>query len=511
MDAHQVAVASVAAQTRQLYEEKIPFRIYHGSTNSTCRSQRRRDNTVDISKLDRVLHVNRHTKTAVVEPNVPMAVLLESTIKDGLVPLVVLEFPGITAGGAFCGTSGESSSFRYGAFDSTVNWIEIVLPTGEITQASKKRKPDLFWGAASGFGTLGIVTLLEVQLRDAQKYVQLTYHHALSVSEAVDTLQEETAKDTNEYVDGIAFNPKSIIICTGHMVNELPDGMRSRHFTRSWDPWFYVHVERIRKRMHRGSANITEFVSLADYLFRYDRGGFWTAKYAFKYFITQFNRITRFILNPFMHTRVMYRAMHKSGLSDYYMLQDVGVPYDKAGDFTSWLDSNLNVYPIWLCPLRLRRDSPQSHYGLHAELANPNTPDLLNFGVWGPLSFDRRKAVRQNRALEQKVHQLGGKKWLYAHAYYTEEEFWANYDRKSYDALRERYAATYLPSVYDKVKVDVDAEEAATRASWTAWLLAVFWSIWPLRGLYGVYTAVVGGDYLLQKSNGNSSGALKAE
>lgn len=100
----------------------------------------------------------------------------------------------------------------------------------------------------------------------------------------------------------------------------------------------------------------------------------------------------------------------------------------------------------------------------------------------GAVSSGRPACIAQNRALEQTVHRLGGKKWLYAHAYYTEDEFWAHYDRASYDALRKRYGADYLPSVYDKVKVDVEAEEAAAKASLTAWVLAVFWMIWPMRG-----------------------------
>lgn len=55
-----------------------------------------------------------------------------ASLNKGLVPLVVMEFPGITVGGGFSGTSGEKlSSFRHGAFDNTVNWIEIVLPNGE--------------------------------------------------------------------------------------------------------------------------------------------------------------------------------------------------------------------------------------------------------------------------------------------------------------------------------------------------------------------------------------------
>jgi Delta24-sterol reductase len=36
----------------------------------------------------------------------------------------------------------------------------------------------------------------------------------------------------------------------------------------------------------------------------------------------------------------------------------------------------------------------------------------------------------------------------------------------------------------------------------------VFWSIWPLMGLYGVYKAMRGGDYLLPKSSRESSKEL---
>ncbi|MCJ1327969.1 hypothetical protein MMC10_004644 [Thelotrema lepadinum] len=501
IEAHAVAVEVIATRTRALHESRTPFRIFHGSTNSTRRSQRSIDNIVDTSKLNNVLRVDKDRKTITVEPNVSMGSLVEETIKHGMVPLVVMEFPGITVGGGFSGTSGESSSFRYGAFDSTINEIEIVLANGDVTRATKTGKQDLFWGAASAFGTLGIVTLLEVQLRDAKKYVQLTYQLSPSIAQTSALLQQEISRETNDYVDAITFSLDSTVICIGCLVDEVPDRALPCQFLRSRDPWFYLHVQRAQRGLEKSATTITDFVPLVDYLFRYDRGAFWTGRYAFKYFITPFNRITRFLLDPFMHTSVMYRALHPSGLADFYMVQDVGIPYDKAEEFTLWLEEHhLKLYPLWLCPLRLRRDSPNSHHGLHSEFADPAAPDLLNFGVWGPLSFNRREAVRQNRALELKVHQLGGKKWLYAHAYYTEDEFWDNYDRKSYDALRSKYYATHLPSVYDKVKVDADAEEAAIHASWTAWLLALFWCIWPLRGLYGVYKVIVGGDHLVQKT-----------
>ncbi|KAK7408594.1 hypothetical protein QQX98_009242 [Neonectria punicea] len=495
MDAHKVAVAAVSERVKKFHALQEPFRMYHGSTNSTRQSNRRVDNTIDTSNLNHVLEVDTAKKTIFVEPNVSMGALVEATLKHGLIPLVVMEFPGITVGGGFSGTSGESSSFRYGAFDATINSIEIVLADGTIANASKSEKQDLFWGAASAFGTLGVVTLLEVQLRDAKKYVELSYQLSTGPAETARRIQEECGKESNDFVDGIVYSMDSTVICVGRLVDELPSGSEPRHFTRRQDRWFYLHVEKAQQTLKKDpSAIVTDYIPIVDYLFRYDRAGFWVAKYAFKYFLTPFNRVTRYILDPLLRTSVMYSAGHKSGIFDYYMVQDVGVSYDSVEEFQSWLHEKHNIYPLWLCPLRLQRDSPDSGHGLHSEFSKPGTPGLLNFGIWGPLTGNRRDAINHNRALEQKVEECGGKKWLYAQAYYTEDEFWRHYDRTSYDALRSKYSAGYLLSVYDKVKVDMDAggEEA---------MLKTVRTDWPMQGLKGAYKAVIGGDYLLQKKS----------
>lgn len=146
LQAHDDAVVTVSSRVRQFYENKQPFHNYHGSTNSTRKSQRGRDNIVDTSSLSNVLNIDVEQKTALVEPNVSMDAPVAATFGEfGLVPLVVMEFPGITVGGGFSGTSGESSSFRYGAFDATINWIEIVLSNGSVTRAyrTKAEKTDL--------------------------------------------------------------------------------------------------------------------------------------------------------------------------------------------------------------------------------------------------------------------------------------------------------------------------------------------------------------------------------
>lgn len=508
MDAHDAAVAIIAGNVRQFYDRQEPFRIYHGSTNSTRQSQHRQDNIIDTSKLINVLMVDVENQVALVEPNVAMDALIGATVPyNHLVPPVVMEFPGITAGGGFSGTSGESSSFRYGFFDRTVKWIEMVLPNGEVVTASSDRKPDLFWGAASSFGTLGVITLLSIQLIEAKNFVELTYHAVPSMSLAIKKMDEATADPSIDYLDGIVFAKDSIVVCSGRLTTNVPAGVKVSRFTRAKDPWFYLHAKTVTSR---AAHPIVELVPLVDYLFRYDRGGFWVGRYAFKYFLTPFNRVSRYLLDYFMHTRIMYHALHKSGLSQYNIIQDVAIPFPVAEEFVNWLHDNFGHYPLWLCPLRQSGKTASSPYGLLAEKTIAGAPEyLMNFGVWGPGPTNRRDFVMANRRLEQRVQALGGKKWLYAHAYYSEEEFWSIYNREEYDALREKYHATYLPSIYDKVKVDVAMEEKAIRESWVLWLLALFWRIWPLRGLYGVYNAWMGGDYLLPKKRLRTSSSMK--
>lgn len=511
MEAHNAAVATVAARVKHFYDRQQPFRNYHGSSLSTRPSERHRDNTVDTSSLNHVLRVDPASETAWVEPNVPMDALVAATMGYSLIPQVVMELPSITVGGGFSGSAGESSSFRFGLFEATIIEIEIVLPTGEVAWASKAEKRDLFWGAASAFGTLGVVTLLRVQLIQAKKYVELTYHFTRTFDDTLSRIREETEKKDNDYVDAIMFTKASSVICSGRLADSLPAGEKPKCFTRRKDPWFYLRAKQVHSKLASSPARtVTDHIPLVDYLFRYDRGGFWTGREAFSYFKVPFNRVTRYLLDPFMYTRVINTAQAKTDFADYYMVQDCGIPLDRSGEFKNWLDDNLAIYPIWLCPLRVRRDLPDSCHGIHAAMGRPECPDMLNFGVWGLNSWDRNEAFAKNRALEATVQKLGGWKTLYARAYYTKKEFWEVYDRDSYNAVREKYDATGLPTVYDKVRVKVHPKTGEASAldpkGTRKRLRARMKSIWPAQGLIGLYYALRGGDVLLQKSARPSAG-----
>ena len=497
MGRHDEAVAAIASKVRRFYDQKESFRMYHGSTNSTRSSMFRRDKTVDTSMLCYVLNVDPEKRTALVEPNVPMDRLVETTLKYGLVPPVVMEFPGITVGGGYAGTSGESSSFKYGFFDRTINYVELVLANGDVVTASRTERADLFNGAAGAVGSFGITTLVELQLIEAKKYVQTTYHPVSSVSEATQKLEKVTADLELDYIDGILFSPTQGVIVTGQMTNSARSNLPIRRFSRAKDPWFYLHVQ--DTILHHPTTPTTELIPLEEYLFRYDRGCFWVGRSAFHYFYTPFNWLTRWLLDALLHTRMMYTALHASGFSTQYIVQDLALPYSTVEQFINYTDTTFQIYPLWLCPLR-QETLPTFHPHLtppidtEADKTAPK-PMMLNVGLWGYGHPDHHAFIKLNRHLEATLRKLGGTKWLYANTYYSATEFWDIYDHGWYEALRVKYDATSLPSVYDKVKTDVGAQEQALRTSWMYWLLGV----WPIGGLWGLWKAVLSGQYFLAK------------
>jgi len=493
MDTHQKQVELISNQIRHHYERGEKFRISHGSTNSTRPSTtKRRGNLVHIEHLSNVLNVDKATKTIVVEPNVPMDRLVEATLKHGLIPPVVMEFPGITVGGGYAGTAGESSSFKHGYFDQTINWVEMVLATGETVRCSKSERPDLFHGAAGAVGSLGVTTLVEIQLIDAKKYVEATYHPVSSVAEAVRSCELHTADTTLDYIDGILFSESQGAIITGRMTDSPTAGLNIQTFSNANDPWYFLHV---RDRILNTTGPVSEVIPLAEYCFRYDRGGFWVGASAFDYFPFPFNDFTRWWLDDFVHTRMLYSSLDASGQSKTYVVQDLALPYQNAEQFIHYTAETFKIWPLWLCPLK-QTSLPTIHPHHDERQADGTLKPMLNIGLWGPGPKDHDAFVALNRDLERKLRELGGMKWLYAHTYYSEEEFWDVYPREWYDELREKYNAKTLPTVYEKVKIDLDVEKEEAQT----WVSTVT-STWPVGGFWAIKKAIDSGSYLQARAS----------
>eukprot|EP00693_Jakoba_libera_P002208 EC691850.1.p2 GENE.EC691850.1~~EC691850.1.p2 ORF type:complete len:148 (-),score=23.25 EC691850.1:42-485(-) len=136
------------------------------------------------------------------------------------------------------------------------------------------------------------------------------------------------------------------------------------------------------------------------------------------------------------------------------MTQDVCIPLRGARELLKFCHLYLDIRPLWICPIRNFRTGPKI-FSLGADEDKVH----INVGIYGEYQpgvtsrpgFNSRD---YNRALEKLVHKLGGHKALYAHSYYSREEFAQSYDMVRYNLLREKYHAVgRFVDVYDKVCV----------------------------------------------------------
>ncbi|KAK3707143.1 hypothetical protein LTR37_012312 [Vermiconidia calcicola] len=478
MEALKAEVERIALRVQELYNTKEKFRTYHGSSSSTRRPvEEASTNTVDTSRLNHILRVDADEKIAVVEANVPMDAFLEETLKHDLMPLVVREFPGITVGGAYSGTAGESSSFRHWFFDRTVSEIEIVLANGEVINCSESENADVFEGAPGALGTLGVVTLLTIRLQKAARYVDVTYHPVEDANEAIDKFQAFATQedDSFQYLDGMMFSPTKGAIVTGKLHDSNPQGLQ--------------------KAMARAHPSARLHLPLQSRLLlvRHDVTGL------------KFSETTRRVFDPLLRTRMLYKALHAQEPTTLMVIQDVAVPFPAAEKFIEWSTSRLDMFPLWLCPLRV---SPMPT--LHPHPLKANDPDdktselMLNIGVYSSSSSIKTPEdwIYANQDLEDKVTELGGMKWAYATQFYAEGSFWEQYDREWYDNLRDRCHATALPNMYDKTRVDLVAGRKMVVESNAAWARSLFGPLGEIRcAVLCVWEAVKSRAWRLERHN----------
>ncbi len=125
-------------------------------------------------------------------------------------------------------------------------------------------------------------------------------------------------------------------------------------------------------------------------------------------------------------------------------MQDVEIPVDRLPEFLDWFDAEVGMRPVWLCPLVASRKWPTYPLAPHET--------YVNVGFWGNVAVgpDAPNAPR-NRAIEAKVHELGGHKSLYSEAFYDRETFDELYDGAHLARVKGRYDPDHrLTTLYDK-------------------------------------------------------------
>lgn len=423
----------------KLSSSKKKIRFERNSTNSTRRKESDNYNFVKIGALNDIVKIDVSKKEIYVEPNVPMDKLLNETLRNGLMPAVVPEFPGITIGGAINGAALESSSFKHGQFNDSCLEYEIIRGDGKIINSSASKNKDLFHGMAGSYGSLGLLTLIKMKLIKAEKYVKIKILKFQNIDESIEFIKKLNNKNL-DFVEGIIFSQNQISVIIGKFEKKADNNIKK--FSGRFDDWFYRFVNKCQN-------NDEYFIPIKDYLFRYDRGAFWMGEYPSKIMhIPGGNTaLYRALFDRMLKTRELYRGLHLSNYIQRFFIQDIYFPISKSADYVKFVQKELDIYPIWLCPIK----STSKKQKLSPNFLKEKL--LLNVGVWGQSNKFLKDYLKSNRDIEKFTINKNGRKMLYAQQYYSLNEFWKIYDRKWYEAIRKKYHAKIFPDIYEKTFV----------------------------------------------------------
>lgn len=165
-----------------------------------------------------------------VEPLVKMGQLTATLNPLGWTIPVLPEIDDLTIGGLVMGTGVESSSHIYGLFQHICVSYELVLSDGTITKCSPEENQDLYYSVPWSYGTLGILTAVEIKIIPAKKYIQLVYEPIRGLNNIVKRFEEASKDARNEFVEGLMYSENEAVIMTGIQTDTTEDGKVSALF-----------------------------------------------------------------------------------------------------------------------------------------------------------------------------------------------------------------------------------------------------------------------------------------
>jgi FAD/FMN-containing dehydrogenase len=397
---------------------------------------------VNLANFDEMIRIDPALGLVEAEGMIPYVTLADATLRQRMMPAVVPQLKSITLGGALAGVGIESSSFRHGLVHDTITAIEVL--TGDrriLTCTPDNEHQDLFFGLPNSYGTLGYALAVAARTVPVKPYVALEHVRYQTADACFAAVVRHCDDAQLDFLDGVVFAPDELYLTLGRFAERAP-------YTSDYT------FERIYYRSIRERS--TDFLTVRDYLWRWDTDWFWCSKNVGAQHPLVRRLLGRERLNSITYQRIMRWNSHwgvmralsgLTGRQSETVIQDVDIPIDRASEFLAFLYREIGILPIWLCPVRAPTESGPF-------TLCPLRPDTIyiNFGLWD-IVRDREwhPPAHRNRLLERKVVELGGWKSLYSDSYYTREEFWRVFDHPAYAALKARYdPAGALPDLYAK-------------------------------------------------------------
>lgn len=139
--------------------------IARGNGRSYGDSSLSESNTISMKYFDRILSFNRETGQLVVEAGVILSDLIETFLPSGWFPYVTPGTKYVTVGGMIAADVHGKNHHKDGSFGRYVEWIDIVVASGEVKRCSRTENSELFEWTIGGMGLTGIILRAAIRFR----------------------------------------------------------------------------------------------------------------------------------------------------------------------------------------------------------------------------------------------------------------------------------------------------------------------------------------------------------
>jgi FAD/FMN-containing dehydrogenase len=404
---------------------------------------------LNVRNFNNVIKIDKQSLTVETEGMVTFETLVNATLEDGLLPMVVPELKTITLGGGIAGLAIESSSFKYGLTHESVQEMDVLLASGQVVTCRPDGEySDLFYAIPNSYGTLGYILRIKAAVRPASSYVRIRHLKFDNAEGFFSQLEAISLKKTYngqsvDFLDGTIFSPNELYLTLGFESNSAP---YTSDYTLK-----HIYYKSIRERDE-------DYLTVHDYIWRWDTDWFWCSRQL----LLDKPLLRRLLGRKYLNSETYFKLLQLGRRSKLIRLigrlrqaqptsesiiQDIEVPVDKAAEFLTWFTKTIGISPIWVCPTK----STDIRWPYPLYPMDP-TKLYINFGFWDvvPTTKDPDKGY-YNKLIEDKVQALGGMKSLYSNSFYDRKQFDKIYNYKAYKKLKKRYDPDdYFKDLYQK-------------------------------------------------------------
>ena len=378
-----------------------------------------RKTKIDLRSFTQIIALNHNSIT--VESNITIQAILDFLIPKGYILSVTPDMSHLTMGGIVAGIGGGSSSFRHGYFHEILTQFDIIIGNGELLTCSPNQNEDLFYGVPNTLGTLGYITQMTLTIRKCKPYVKTTNYLFHDSERFFNHLEQYQQDATVDFLDGTIFGENQFVLVVGQFKDTLEGTLDN--FVNDKVYWQSILKEK------------THWFTTKAYIYRWDTDMYYTSMIIPSWMNkSSIRKCIPANCIPYIKKALPYVGVDND-ISD--IVADVLIPFPKMRTFYQWYQQHIGLYPVYICPAQ----SGDNFSFWKKDL-------LCDFGIGYGIETDNAAAKRN--AIEHKMLELRGRKFLYSRTTMSEDNFWKLYNKDAYMGLRKKYHAK-SPQWYDKV------------------------------------------------------------